>query len=100
MNDPKAKRESVLLAFEIAIEKGEAGSGMCSYNLVNGAYDFGNAHLLNGVLKIDWKWPDFVMLDQGAVHNSTDAMARLNQQSAAAFDEKPYQGPYRCGDLP
>lgn len=76
MNDPKAKRfwanamieetakrESVLLAFEIAIEKGEAGSVICSYNLVNGTYDFGNARLLNDVLKIDWNWPNFVMSD-------------------------------------
>jgi hypothetical protein len=42
-----AHRESDLLAFQIAIEKGQPGSVMCAYNLVNGDYSCGNDHLLN-----------------------------------------------------
>lgn len=47
-------RESDLLAFQIAIEKGDPGSIMCAYNLVNGDKACGNDHLLNTVLKGDW----------------------------------------------
>ena len=36
--DPAAARESDLLAFEIAIERGRPGSVMCAYNQVNGSY--------------------------------------------------------------
>ena len=36
-NRPAAARESDLLAFEIAIERGRPGSVMCAYNQVNGA---------------------------------------------------------------
>ena len=34
--DPAAMRESDLLAFEIAIERGRPGAVMCAYNQVNG----------------------------------------------------------------
>jgi beta-glucosidase len=49
-----AARESDLLAFEIAIERGQPGSIMCSYNLVNGVYACQSDWLLNKVLKGDW----------------------------------------------
>ena len=45
--DPAATRESDLLAFEIAIERGRPGSVMCAYNQVNGSYSCENDWLLN-----------------------------------------------------
>lgn len=69
----EAMRQSDLLAFELAIEKGKPGSVMCSYNLINGAWGCENDYLLNRVLKHDWKYKGFVMADWGAVHSTVDA---------------------------
>ena len=52
--DEAGLRESDLLAFEIAIERGQPGSVMCSYNLINGTPACGSDFLLNQVLKRDW----------------------------------------------
>ncbi|MGB8600966.1 MAG: glycoside hydrolase family 3 C-terminal domain-containing protein, partial [Rhizomicrobium sp.] len=88
--DEAAFRESDLLAFEIGIEQGAPGAVMGSYNLINGAYGCGNAHLLNDVLKGDWAYPGWVMSDWGGVHSLDYAMNGLDQQSAAEFDSEPY----------
>ena len=53
----QAMRESDLLAFQIAIERGKPGSVMCSYNLVNGQHACQNDLLLNTILKRDWRFP-------------------------------------------
>jgi beta-glucosidase len=90
--DDGAMRESDLLAFELAIERGQPGAVMCSYNLVNGKYACGNDMLLNGVLKSDWGFPGFVMSDWGAVHDTNYALAGLDQESAADVDTENYFG--------
>lgn len=69
----EAMRQSDLLAFEFAIEKGKPGSVMCSYNLINGRWGCENDYLLNKVLKHDWGFKGFVMSDWGAVHSTVDA---------------------------
>ena len=66
-------RQSDLLAFELAMEKGTPGSVMCSYNLINGRWGCENDYLLNKVLKHDWGFKGFVMSDWGAVHSTADA---------------------------
>jgi beta-glucosidase len=81
-------RESDLLAFEIAIEQGNPGSVMCSYNLINDHYACGNRHLLNDILKGDWKFPGWVMSDWGAVHDPLYALEGLDQESGSQFDGK------------
>lgn len=68
-----AMRQSDLLAFEIAIERGSPGSVMCSYNLINGRWGCENDYLLNTVLKGDWGYKGFVMSDWGAVHSTVAA---------------------------
>jgi beta-glucosidase len=79
--DERAMRESDLLAFELAIEDGHPGSVMCGYNKVNGVWDCSNTHLLNDILKGDWKYPGWVMTDWGADHGPMDAMAGTDQAS-------------------
>jgi beta-glucosidase len=69
----EAMRQSDLLAFELAMEKGRPGSVMCSYNLINGRWGCENDYLLNTVLKHDWGFKGFVMSDWGAVHSTADA---------------------------
>lgn len=81
-----AARESDLLAFQIAIERGQPGSVMCSYNRINGAWGCGNDALLNGVLKGDWRYPGWVMSDWGATHSLDYALKGLDQQSGDQLD--------------
>ncbi|MEI7035421.1 beta-glucosidase family protein [Fulvimonas yonginensis] len=90
----RAMRESDLLAFELAIERGRPGAVMCAYNKVNGDWACENAFLLGQVLKRDWGYPGFVMSDWGAVHSAARAAnAGLDQESAAdVFDREIYFG--------
>lgn len=89
-------RESDLLAFQLALEGGQAGSVMCAYNRVNGIYACENAELLTTVLRQDWKWPGWTMSDWGAVHSLGSAMAGLDQESAATIDAQPFfDGPLK-----
>ncbi|MGN6376410.1 MAG: glycoside hydrolase family 3 protein, partial [Sphingomonas sp.] len=88
-----ALRESDLLAFEIAIERGHPGSVMCAYNKVNGDYACENDFLLNQVLKHDWHYPGWVMSDWGAVHSTVKAAnAGLDQESGQELDKHVYFG--------
>ncbi|WP_240002350.1 beta-glucosidase [Oleisolibacter albus] len=91
--DEAAHRESDLLAFQIAIERGRPGAVMCAYNQVNGAYACGNEHLLNGVLKGDWGYPGWVMSDWGAVKATDFALKGLDQQSGEQLDGQVWFGP-------
>jgi beta-glucosidase len=86
-----AARMSDLLAFQIAIERGDPGSVMCAYNRVNGVYSCENPYLLNEVLKQDWGYKGYVMSDWGAVHSTIpSANAGLDQQSGWPFDHSAY----------
>jgi beta-glucosidase len=89
----RAARTSDLLAFQIAIETGHPGAVMCAYNLVGGVYACENDHLLNQVLKTDWRYPGYVMSDWGATHSTAAAANNgLDQESGAVFDDKRYFG--------
>jgi beta-glucosidase len=80
--DEGAARLSDLLAFQIAIEQGEPGSVMCSYNLINGVHACQNDWLLNHVLKAQWGFPGYVMSDWGAQHDTVlDANHGLDQET-------------------
>jgi beta-glucosidase len=88
--DRAALRESDLLAFQMAIERGHPGSAMCAYNKINGAYSCANDWLLDAVLKGDWHYPGWVMSDWGAVHSETDAVHGLDQESGEQLDPSVY----------
>ncbi len=87
-----AARESDLLAFEIAIERGNPGAVMCAYNHFNGPYSCSSDFLLNQVLKQDWGYPGFVMSDWGANHATADALAGLDRESGEEFDSQIFFG--------
>ncbi|MCI3131840.1 beta-glucosidase family protein [Phenylobacterium aquaticum] len=92
--DEGALRESDLLAFQIAIERGQPGSVMCAYNRVNGEWCGENDFLLNQVLKGDWNYPGWVMSDWGAVHTTAKAaLAGMDQESGYQLDKQVYFGP-------
>ncbi len=90
--DEAALRESDLLAFEIAIERGRPGAVMCAYNKVNGVYSCGNSWLLNDVLKHDWGYRGWVMSDWGAVHAADYALQGLDQESGEQLDGSVWFG--------
>jgi beta-glucosidase len=85
-----AARDSDLLAFKIAIDRGKPGAVMCAYNRYNGPHACQSDFLLNQVLKGDWGYAGFVMSDWGAVRNVSDALAGLDRQSGEELDDKPY----------
>jgi beta-glucosidase len=86
-------RESDLLAFEIAIEHGDPGAIMCSYNRVNNVYACENSYLLNEVLKGDWGYKGFVLSDWGAVHSTAAAANNgLDQESSNGSDRIDFFG--------
>lgn len=99
-------RESDLLAFEIAIEDGNPGSVMTSYNRVNGAYTSENSHLVGDILKRDWAFPGWVMADWGGTHSTLRAaLAGLDQESGIENDDQifydaPLRKALRHGQLP
>lgn len=91
--DPAALRESDLLAFELAMERGKPGAVMCSYNLIGGVHACENSTLLDQILRREWRFPGWVMSDWGAVHSSaTAARAGLDQESGADWDPQAYFG--------
>jgi beta-glucosidase len=90
----EAMRQSDLLAFELAMERGKPGSVMCSYNLINGRWGCENDYLLNKVLKHDWGFKGFVMSDWGAVHSTSAANDGLDQFTGfCCVGDKPWFAP-------
>ncbi|MGC8518554.1 MAG: glycoside hydrolase family 3 protein, partial [Steroidobacteraceae bacterium] len=89
-----AARESDLLGFELAIERGHPGALMCAYNRTRGHYNCQNEWLLHHVLDGDWGFRGYVMSDWGAAHSTVrSALAGLDQDSASSvFDQHPYYG--------
>ncbi|OUI77752.1 beta-glucosidase [Commensalibacter intestini] len=89
----KDGRESDLLAFEIAMKKGDPGSVMCGYNKVNGDYTCENSYLLQ-LPKKEWGYKGYFMTDWGGGHSTVKAAnAGLDQESAAEeFDKEVYFG--------
>ena len=89
--DPEAARESDLLAFEMAIERGRPCAVMCAYNKVNGVYSCENSWLLSEVLKGDWRYSGYVLSDWGAVHSTIPAaLAGLDQESGQQLDTENF----------
>lgn len=86
-------RESDLLAFEIALEKGDPGAIMCSYNRFKNVYACENPYLLTDVLRSDWGYQGFVLSDWGAVHSTEKAAnAGLDQESSNGSDAIDFFG--------
>jgi beta-glucosidase len=83
----RAARESDLLAFEIAVEEGQPGMVMCSYNKLNGDWACENSYLLNDVLKKAWGFKGFVLSDWGGTHTTTKAaLAGLDNEEPGNAD--------------
>lgn len=103
--DPAAHRESEMLGFEIAIERGNPGSIMGAYNKVNGEYCCGNSVLLNDIVKGAIGFKGFIMSDWKAVWHWDYALKGLDQHSGVQLDEQewfaaPLREAYNRGEFP
>jgi beta-glucosidase len=94
-----ALRTSDLMAFEIAIERGDPGAVMCAYNRVGGTYACENPFLLTQVLREDWRYPGFVLTDWGAAHSTAVAAnAGLDQESGFGLQRDKWFGADKMRD--
>jgi beta-glucosidase len=103
--DPAAHREAEMLGFQIGIERGDPGSLMCAYNMINGEYACGNDDLLNGVVKGALGFKGFIMSDWKAVYGWDYALKGLDQHSGVQVDDEewfvgPLEEAYKRGELP
>ena len=71
--DERTIREIYLPAFEAAVTKGNVGSVMDSYNLINGAHATQNDFLNLKVLKGEWKFDGVLMSDWDATYDGVAA---------------------------
>jgi beta-glucosidase len=71
--DERTMREIYLPAFEAAVTKGDVGSVMDSYNLINGSHATQNNFLNLKVLKGDWKFSGVLMSDWDATYDGVAA---------------------------
>jgi beta-glucosidase len=72
--DERALREIYLPQFEAAVKQGHVGSVMCAYPRVNGTFACENSHLLEDILKGDWRFKNLVLTDYGAAKNTINSL--------------------------
>jgi beta-glucosidase len=59
--------------FKASVQQAHAGSVMCSYAMINGAFACNNAYILRTTLDERWHFPGFVTSDYGALHSTRGA---------------------------
>ena len=72
--DERALREIYLKAFEMMIKKSNPWSIMSAYNKVNGQYCTENKHLLEDILRKEWKYDGIVISDWGAENSRVEGI--------------------------
>ena len=90
--DERTLHEIYLPAFEAAVEVGDVGSVMCSYNKINGVYGCEHPELLTDVLKKQFGFAGFVMSDWNATHSTAPAANAGLDMEMAAVNNGQYFG--------
>ncbi|EWY92291.1 beta-glucosidase [Fusarium oxysporum NRRL 32931] len=70
----RALREVYLLSFMIAVEMASPRVFMTAYNKVNGTHAPDNHHLLQDILRDEWKWDGLVVSDWFGTYSTTEAI--------------------------
>jgi beta-glucosidase len=70
----RALHEIYFPGFEQSVTQAHAGSVMCSYAMINGAFACNNAYILRTILDERWHFPGFVTSDYGALHSTQGAV--------------------------
>ncbi len=82
----RALHEIYLPAFAAAVRSGQAGSIMCSYNLINGSPACENRALLDGILRGQWNFGGFVRSDCGSIYDQAAAItASISQVKCTRY---------------
>jgi beta-glucosidase len=71
--DERTLQEIYLPAFKAAVQKGNTGAVMSSYNPLNGTHTSHNNHLNNEILRTQWGFDGILMSDWGSVHDGIAA---------------------------
>lgn len=71
--DEATLRELYLLPFELAVESADAWSLMAAYNLVNGVPATEQGHVINGIVKGEWRYRGLVVSDWLAARSAAPA---------------------------
>ncbi len=86
--DERALREIYLSAFEKVIKEANPYALMGSYNRINGTHGCQNEHLLNDILRNEWKYDGLVMSDWGAVNDIVESIkAGLDLEMPSSFGQ-------------
>ncbi|KAF5589551.1 beta-glucosidase [Fusarium pseudocircinatum] len=70
----RALREVYLMPFMIAVEMASPRVFMTAYNKVNGTHAPDNHHLLQDILRDEWKWDGLVVSDWFGTYSTTEAI--------------------------
>src|SRR3954467_11159769 len=102
--DDRTMHELYAAPYETAIRDGHAGSVMCSYNRINGAYACENANTLNRILKGQLGFDGWVMSDWGGTHSTIPAALNgLDQEmglSPGQYFNQPLKDAVTSGKVP
>ena len=71
---PRALREVYLRPFQIVARDAKPGALMTSYNKVNGQHVVDNPHMLQGILRDEWKWDPLIVSDWYGTYTTVDAL--------------------------
>ena len=71
--DERTLREIYLPTYRAAVEEAHVGALMTSYNLINSVHASQHPHLINEVLKGDWKFDGLVMSDWTSTYDGVAA---------------------------
>lgn len=73
--DERTLREIYLKTFEIIVKKANPWAIMSAYNKVNGQYCTENKHILEDILRKEWKYEGIVVSDWGAENNRVKSIS-------------------------
>ncbi|VAX25370.1 beta-glucosidase, partial [hydrothermal vent metagenome] len=87
----RALREIYLPAAKAAVQEADTWSIMTAYNKINGIYAGENKHLIQDILKDEWRFSGFTVSDWGGTHStveSANAGLDLEMPTGKFFDKK------------
>jgi beta-glucosidase len=95
---PHDLQDTYLPAFRATVTEAHAQSVMCAYNAVDGDPACANSHLLQDILRKQWKFDGFVTSDCGAVTDIADGHKFAKDVEHAAADALHAGADTSCGN--
>lgn len=89
--DERTYREIYLTGFEIAIKESKPKTVMSAYNKINGYYANESKHLLQEILRDEWRYEGVVVTDWGGNNDRVDALKCGNELEMPTTDSETNQ---------